>query len=462
MRRSKAFAPVLNLAALLAALLQASIALAQPPACDNDPGPVAVGTAQWNGWGRDTDNSRYQPEPALRAADVPRLAFKWAYGFAGANDAGPPSVVDGRLFVGDSAGHVYALDARTGCRYWTSEASAGVHSAITVGELGASKTVRGPKVSSRRHARIDAHVEVKKPPSAIFFSDEAGVVYSLDAQRGNLLWKVQADADASLVATGAQLLFGKVLYLSLAPKESGGAPGSGAVMALDIGTGSLLWKTALRARSGPSVDVARQLLYVATPEGVVALDITDGSQRWTWPLPAGADFRHAPILRRLAGAAQILIATSLDGAVYGFDPSRPGAPVWQTRLGMEHDDTRIEWGAAADHHTMYVGTSAAGLAALDITTGVLRWHKSVPRPPAHALTVIPGALFSGALDGHLRAYSTIGGKIVWDVDTVHAYQAVNGVSADGGAPGHGGVIIVDGMVYLNSGNALLAFSLGGK
>jgi len=461
MLRSKASTAVLAAAALLAAVLCESEAFGQSPACANDPGPVAVGTAQWNGWGRDTDNSRYQPEPALRAADVPRLAFKWAYGFAGADDAGPPSVVDGRLFVGDSAGHVYALDARTGCSYWTSEASAGVHSAITVGELGTSKTVRGPKVSSRRHARIDAHVEVKKPPSAIFFSDEAGIVYSMDAQRGTLLWKMQADPASLLSATGAQLLFGKVLYLSLAPKE-GGAPGSGAVMALDIGTGKPLWKTALRARSGPSIDVGRQLLYVATPEGIVALDITDGSQRWTWPLPAAADFRHAPILRRLVGAAEILIVTSHNGAVYGFDPGRPGAPIWQTRLGAEHDDARIDWAAAADHHTMYVGTSAAALAALDITTGLLRWQKGVPLPPAHALTVIPGALFSGALDGHLRAYSTIGGKVVWDVDTVRPYQTVNGVSANGGAPGHGGVILVDGMVYLNSGNALLAYALHGK
>lgn len=448
-------------AGVLAAALCAAPALAEPVSCASDPGPVAVGTAQWNGWGRDTDNSRYQPEPALRASDVTRLAFKWAYGFAGADDAGPPSVVDGRLFVGDSTGHVYALDARTGCSFWTAEASAAVHSAITVGELGVSKTVRAAKIPTRRHARIDAHVEVKKPPSAVFFSDDSGAVYSLDAQRGSLLWKVQADADPALVVSGAPMLYGKGLYLALSPKDNS-LPGSGAVIALDISTGKLFWKTALRARSGPSIDVLRQLLYVATPEGIVALDLADGTQRWTWPLPTGADFRHAPILRRLTGAAQILIATSRDGTVYGFDPSHPGAPTWQARFGADHEDARIEWAAAADHHTMFVGTSAAMLAALDISTGALRWRKSVPREPAHALTVIPGAMFSASLDGHLRAFSTIGGKILWDIDTGRAYTTVNRAAANGGAPGHGGVIIVDGMVYLNSGNALLAYSLNGK
>jgi polyvinyl alcohol dehydrogenase (cytochrome) len=459
---ARASAPFLPAAALLVAVVCRAQTPAHPISCDVAPGPVAVGTAQWNGWGRDTDNSRYQPEPALRAADVPRLAFKWAYGFAGAEDAGPPTVVDGRLFIGDSAGHVYALDARTGCSYWTYVASAAVRSAIGVAELGASKTLPGPKPTRRKHAHIDAHVDVQKAPSAVLFSDDAGVVYSLDAQRGTLLWKTPADPEQAMSVTGAPLLNGKALYLSLSAKDTGGAPVAGAVVALDIVTGKLLWKTPLRTRSGPGMDVARQLLYVATPEGIVALDLVDGRQRWTWPMPATADFRQAPILRRLVGAAQILIATGWNGVVYGYDPARAGEFVWQTRLEADRDDVRIDWAGAADHHTMYVGSSASDLTALDIATGKLRWHKSMPRPPAHALTVIPGALFCGALDGHLRAYSTIGGKIMWDVDTVRPYTAVNGVEAMGGAPGHGGVILVDGMVYFNSGNALLAFSLNGK
>jgi polyvinyl alcohol dehydrogenase (cytochrome) len=304
-------------------------------------------------------------------------------------------------------------------------------------------------------------VDVQKPPSTVVFSDEAGVVYALDAQRGTLLWKTMADPDQAVSVTGAPLLNGKALYLSLSAKDTAGTPVAGAIAALDIASGKLLWKTPLRTRSGPGVDVARQLLYVATPEGIVALDLVDGRQRFTWPMPSTADFRQAPILRRLVGAAQILIATSANGIVYGYDPAHAGEFVWQSRLEADRDDVHIDWAGAADHHTMYVGSSAADLTALDIATGKLRWYKSMPRPPAHAMTVIPGALFCGSLDGHLRAYSTIGGKVIWDVDTVRQYSAINGVAAMGGAPGHGGVILVDGMVYFNSGNALLAFSING-
>ena len=41
-------------------------------------------------------------------------------------------------------------------------------------------------------------------------------------------------------------------------------------------------------------------------------------------------------------------------------------------------------------------------------------------------------VFSGSLDGHLRAYSTRDGAVLWDVDTIRSYDTVNGVKASGG------------------------------
>ncbi|MGH9648256.1 MAG: PQQ-binding-like beta-propeller repeat protein [Bryobacteraceae bacterium] len=46
-----------------------------------------------------------------------------------------------------------------------------------------------------------------------------------------------------------------------------------------------------------------------------------------------------------------------------------------------------------------------------------------------AVTVIPGVVFSGSLDGHLRAYSTEDGRLLWDFDTVRDFATVNGVKA---------------------------------
>jgi polyvinyl alcohol dehydrogenase (cytochrome) len=87
------------------------------------------------------------------------------------------------------------------------------------------------------------------------------------------------------------------------------------------------------------------------------------------------------------------------------------------------------------------------------------------------VSAIPGVVFSGALDGHLRGYSTSTGEVLWDVDTEREFETVNGKPAHGGSMDAAGPAIVNGMVFVNSGyaqwggmpgNVLLAFSVDGK
>ena len=84
------------------------------------------------------------------------------------------------------------------------------------------------------------------------------------------------------------------------------------------------------------------------------------------------------------------------------------------------------------------------------------------------MTAIPGVVFSGSLDGHLRAYSTKDGKVLWDYDTVRDFDTVNRVPAKGGAldgPGpaiaNGMLVVGSGYAYFNGipGNVLLAFGM---
>ena len=121
-----------------------------------------------------------------------------------------------------------------------------------------------------------------------------------------------------------------------------------------------------------------------------------------------------------------------------------------------------------------------GLYALDLKTGEIAWKTPHPgcnqKPgcsPAQsaATTTIPDVVFSGGLDGHLRAYDAKKGGILWDVDTEHKFTTVNGVEANGGALDGSGAVVVNGMVYVNSGymfaghtpgNVLLAFAIGNQ
>ena len=516
--------------------------------CGEASEPLALGSAQWNGWGRDIENTRYQPEPALRATDVPKLGLKWSFGFEGSAVAGQPTVVDGRLFVLSAAGRVYSLDARTGCAYWTYDAAAGTHSAIFIGELGPSHHALPPperpakhavRFNSRsrskskaagthtRHQLTNAHLEVFKAPSAAFFGDDTGAIYALDAQKGTLLWKTQVETHPLARISGAPALFHDRLYVVVGSSEQSAAQSStyaccsfrGSVAALDMLTGRVLWKTYMAPEepkpsagaaitAAPTIDAKRNLLYVGTggaltsvaqkhTDAVLALDLTDGQVRWARQFArheatGAADFASSPILRTLADGRQVVLAGQKSGIVYALDPDHGGELLWQTKALEGGVPRGIEWGPAADHRSLYVALSglaaepentSGAIEAIDMKNGVRRWYTASPTPAcawgpeacshagAQAVTVIPGVAFSGSMDGHLRAYSTIDGKIVWDTDTAKDYLTVNGVKASGGSLDQGGATIVNGVLYINSGygqrsgqpgNVLLAFSVDGK
>jgi len=518
-------------------------------ACPSAAGPVALSNAQWNGWGRGLDNTRYQPEPAIRASDVGKLAVKWAFGYQSGTEFSQPTIVDERLFVTSSAGRIYSLDAKTGCTYWTYDAAAGSRTAITIGELARTRVAALP----RRLKRTLAHLDVIKAPSAAFFGDDTGAVYALDAQKGTLLWKTQVDTHPMARIVGAPTLYNDHLYVAVSSTEDAAAANPsyscctfrGSVAVLDIAGGRIVWKSytvleepqpthknsagiqefgpaGAAITSSPTVDPKRNVLYVATggsatgieqslTNAVVAFDVADGKLRWVKQLArpdagaGGAGFSSSPVLRTLATGNQVLLAGQKSGIVYGLNPDHGGEILWQTKIGdsgsgavgggasgipsvvgppgVAGSPGGVAWGSAADHRSLYVATSgllaqpantSGSLTALDMTTGVARWHTAAPEPAcswgerncshaqAQAVTIMPGSAFSGSMDGHLRAYSTIDGKILWDFDTAKDFITNNGIKASGGPLDHGGVTIVNGMVYLNSGNALLAFSVGGK
>jgi polyvinyl alcohol dehydrogenase (cytochrome) len=75
-------------------------------------------------------------------------------------------------------------------------------------------------------------------------------------------------------------------------------------------------------------------------------------------------------------------------------------------------------------------------------------------------------VFSGSVDGHLRAFATEDGRVLWDFDTARDYQTANGAAGKGGSFDGAGPVVAGGKVFVNSGyarnggipgNVLLAF-----
>ncbi len=79
-----------------------------------------------------------------------------------------------------------------------------------------------------------------------------------------------------------------------------------------------------------------------------------------------------------------------------------------------------------------------------------------------AATAIPGLVFSGSMDGHLRAYDTRDGTVVWEVDTTGTVSTSDGGEAHGGSISGGGVAVVGGWVYAGSGYGLAGLGMPGN
>jgi polyvinyl alcohol dehydrogenase (cytochrome) len=484
-----------------------------------------TGAPSWNGWSPGETNTRFQPESVagLTAADVPRLSIAWAFGFPDANSAwAQPAIVGDRVFVGSQNGTVYSLDLHTGCIEWYYSAHGGVRTAMTVGalpnggqavyfgdtsaEVVALDASTGEELWVRRvedHplARVTGsptlhdgrlYVGTSSYEESVGASADYGCctfrgsVSALDAASGEMVWKTYVETEEPLPR--GENASGTTLY----------GP-----------SGSPIW-------SAPTIDVERGVVYVATgntysgppqpsSDAVVALDLDDGSIRWMRQLTPGDvyisncrgdnancadpngpdyDFGNSPILTRRPDGRDVIVIGQKSGVGWELDPDRQGEVVWQYRVGRGGALGGIEWGSAVDGREAYFPLSdiftpsPGGLHAVDLSTGEADWVAPPPPPVCEpgrgcsaaqsaAITVIPGVVFSGSVDGALRAYSTDDGSIVWTFDTNRDFETVNEVPAHGGSMIGPGPVVAGGMLLVDAGygafgghpgNVLLAFT----
>jgi polyvinyl alcohol dehydrogenase (cytochrome) len=259
----------------------------------------------WNGWGNGTGNARFQSANAagISADQVPRLKLKWAFGIPkGVQNYGQPTVVSGRVFVASDTGYIYSLDAVSGCVYWSYQAQTGVRTAIVVGPLKGQGSAK----------------------YAAYFGDGRANVYAVNAETGEMLWKVQADDQISAHITAAPTLYAGRLYVPISGGEEALSIDlrypccrfRGAVVALDANTGKQIWKshiipepakptrknsagTQLYGPAGgavwgsPTVDAKRRAVYVGTgdaytepaaqtTDSIIAYNMDTGKSLWTF------------------------------------------------------------------------------------------------------------------------------------------------------------------------------------
>ncbi len=228
-------------------------------------------------------------------------------------------------------------------------------------------------------------------------------------------------------------------------------------------SGASVWATPTFDEKRDVVDVATGDNYsdpaTNTSDAVLALDAKTGKILWSKQLTPGDvynngcgspaktncpgahgndfDFGQPPILVSLANGRRALVIGQKSGMVHALDPDRQGEILWQKRVGPGGVLGGIQWGSAADGENMYVALSGlqlrivpdtaapkgyslgvdpkqgGGLFALRLLTGETVWdakpegcgeRKHCSPAQSAPVTAIPGVVFSGSVDGHLRAY----------------------------------------------------------
>ena len=485
----------------------------------------------WNGWGPDLSNTRYTTSSGITLNQVSKLKLKWAYAFEGdVNAFAAPTVLGRTLFVGSAGGAVQALSTETGCVRWVYLASGPVRSAPVAVPNGKThvlvftdlsgwaygleaetgrplwKKKPEPHESTRLTGTAAVHGGLVFIPAASWEETRSinpeyrcctfrGSVTALRAKDGTQVWKTYTIREK--------------------PKELEKGQGN-------VGTwgpsGAGVW-------GSPTLDAKRGLLYITTgdnysspatdmSDAVLALDLKTGRIVWSKQVLPGDvwsaactggqcpgpdyDFGSSVLLEKLPNGRDVLLAGQKSGVVYALDPDRQGEILWRTRVGKGGTNGGVQWGMASDGKNVYAAvsdlvrktppgtiiqvgfppdpTQGGGLTALRISDGGKVWHAAPqpcgPRPgcsPAQpaAVTAIPGVVFSGSDDGHLRAFATEDGRVLWDFDTAHEYQTANGVRGKGGSLDGAGPVAAGGMLFVNSGyarnsgiagNVLLAFA----
>ena len=397
------------------------------------------------------------------------------------------------LLFGDQTGWFYSVEAESGALLWKKKVEEHDAARLTGASVAYNGNVFVPVASWE-----EQHSRDTKYPCCTF----RGSIVALRIRDGEQVWKTYFVPEPKL--TGKTKLgtpqFGPsgagvwaaptidvkrgLLYIDTGNNYSSPANSlSDATVAIEIATGRIAWSKQMTSGD--------------------AYNSSCGGDKQNCPDEDGPDydFSSSAILTQLPDGRDVLLTGQKAGMVYALDPEKKGEIVWQTRIASQvgrDSAVGVHWGMASDGQTVYAATSSffnlpptdpkdtrrnvldpktgGGLTALRIADGTKVWYA----PPivcsegapvgcspvqSAAVTGIPGVVFSGSYDGHIRGYSAENGKVLWDFDTVREFRAVDGVKARGGSLDGPGAVVVNGMVFVNSGysrgipgNVLLAFA----
>jgi len=347
----------------------------------------------WPFAGADLQNTRNQDKQAkISVKTAPNLTVQWQFTTGGDVSATP--AVDGTtVYVPDWAGNLYAIDRKTGQQIWTVKIADITH--VPGDKARATPALAGDKVI------IGTQGTVLAPTGGA-----GGWVLAFNKNTGALLWQTKADDHPAALITQSATVFGNRVYVGVSSLEEALAafqPGyqlsfRGSMLALDLNTGAIVWKTytaptgytgAAVWGSSPAIDPKRGQLYIATgnnysvPQSVLDCVTAAGSDPVAQAacLPANDYFDSIMALDLKTGAVRWATraipydAWTVDCIPFYGDGSNCPDPA-----GPDYDFgqapalfTVKDGGKGKPHDLVGAGQKSGQYWALDPDTGAVQW-----------------------------------------------------------------------------------------
>jgi outer membrane protein assembly factor BamB len=246
----------------------------------------------------------------------------------------------GVVYVGDDAGLLHALDARTGLRKWVFRTGGAIRSRPVVDD------------------------------GTVFLQADDGLLYAISAETGTEEWRVPIsdsatarlpldDPSSRYDPTSAAVTVARGL-LTVGTRD-------GQILALDRANGALRWSFATADAVVAEPVIVDGTVYAASfDHHVYALDAEHGTLRWQHDT-------GAPVASTPAVADGLVIVGSRSYDLIGLDAGS-GTMVWRRYVWFSW----IESSVAVRNGVGYVGSSDAQVVfAFDPRTGAAHWQSDV-------------------------------------------------------------------------------------
>lgn len=317
-----------------------------------------------------------------------------------------PTVIEDTVYVGDSEGTVYALDADSGTISWTNtEPAEAVNCA--------------PQV-------VDG---------TVYVGSYDGTVYAIDADSGTTTW---SHTVASGLVQSSPTVADGTLYIG----------GYDALFAIDVETGEPTWtRTGYDDWVFASPTVVDGRVYIAGGQRTAEAIAADTGET-LWSVTTEYESTSAASSTTVADGIVVIgsgageFSSDRTGYVHAFD-ANTGEEIWT----VEDPDDWVRASPTVYDGTVFVGADDGTIYAIDLQTGDLEWTDETDGGILASPTVADRTVYFGNDSVRLYALDAATGERQWSLDRDHRIFESDPT-------------VVDGTIYAAMGTDVYAVAAG--